>query len=281
VARHVRLSELLAGVEGLALLRHLYDGTDAAARRRVTELRAVLDDDALNASQPIRELTVQAGYGAWAETYEEPGNPIIALEQPAVWNLVDSLAPGRALDAACGTGRHARHLVERGHAVLGIDCTPEMVKRAKAAVPSAMFLDGDLTAIPAADAEADLVVCALALSHLAELDGGVGELARVLAPGGHLIISVLHPFLALLGWQAPFATAAGERAFIREHAHAHSDYLAAFRASRLKLLDCLELELTAEQVRDKRRAFQYAPEAVTEAYVGVPGVLIWHVRKPG
>jgi SAM-dependent methyltransferase len=280
VARHVRLSELLAGVEGLALLRHLYDGTDAAAERRLGELRAILDDEALSAGELIRELTVKAGYAAWAETYEDPGNPIIALEQAAVWGLLDPLAPGQALDAACGTGRHARHLVERGHTVIGFDCTAEMIARAEVAVPGATFLEGELTAIPVADGEADLAVCALALSHLAELGGAVAELARVLAPGAHLVVSVLHPFLALLGWQAPFAAAGGERGFIREHAHSHSDYLAAFGAAGLELLDCLELELTADHVKDKRRAFRYAPEAVAAAYVGIPGVLIWHVIKP-
>jgi hypothetical protein len=37
MARNVHLRELLIGVEGLALLRHLYDGTDGAAQRRVAE----------------------------------------------------------------------------------------------------------------------------------------------------------------------------------------------------------------------------------------------------
>ncbi len=69
--------------------------------------------------EPIRELTAQAGSAAWSQSYENPGNPIIALERAAVWNVLDPLAPGRAIDAACGTGRDARHLVGRGDTVLG------------------------------------------------------------------------------------------------------------------------------------------------------------------
>jgi SAM-dependent methyltransferase len=277
--RHVRLRELLVGVEGLALLRHLYDGSDADADRRLAEVRAALDDEAFLAGEPIREAIPRAGYKAWSETYDEPGNPIIALEQSAVWSLVDSLPPGRALDAACGTGRHARHLVDLGHEVLGIDLTPEMLARAAVSLPQATFLEADVRAIPLEDEHTDLVVCGLALSHLADLRAGVAELARVLQRGGHLVISVLHPFQAYLGWHAPYADPAGNRGFIREHAHSHADYLAAFTAAGLELRDCLELSLTADHVRAKQRAFQHIPEAAMQAYVGLPGVLVWNVRK--
>ncbi len=281
MSRHVRLVELLLGVEGLALMRRLYDGTDASADERLAEIRRVLDEPAFAAGEPIRELGPRAGYRAWSESYDEPGNPIIAIEQPAVWSLVDRLPPGRALDAACGTGRHTDHLVARDHVVVGIDLTPEMLERARANVAGARFLEGDLLAIPVADGGFDLVVCGLALSHLRELEAAVAELARVLRPGGHLVISVLHPFWAHLGWHAPFVDAGGGRAFVREHAHSHAAYLAAFRAGRLDVLDCLEPVLTADQVPAKRRAFRHIPEATVQAYAGLPGVLVWHLAKTG
>ena len=138
--RHVRTSELLLGVEGLALLRHLYDGTDAAAARRVAEIRQILDDERLDAGAPIRETDARGGYREWSHTYDEPGNQIIALEQPEVWSLLEPLAPGRALDAACGTGRHAARLTALGHSVVGVDLTPEMLARARANVPAATFV---------------------------------------------------------------------------------------------------------------------------------------------
>jgi len=277
--RHVRIRELLVGVEGLALLRHLYDGTDDAADRRIAEVRRVLDDDALLAGEPIREADPQAGYRAWSESYDEPGNPIIALEQPAVWSLLESLEPGCALDAACGTGRHAAHLVALGHEVLGVDLTPEMIERAATNVPDAQFREGDLLALPVAAQRFDVVVCGLALSHIAELRAGVAELTRVLRPGGQLVISVLHPFQALLGWHAPFIDAEGQRSFVREHPHSHADYLAAFAAAGLELRDCLEPALTADQVPAKQRAYRRIPEAAMQAYVGLPGVLVWSATR--
>src|SRR5690606_9017335 len=202
-SRTVRLRALLLGVEGLALLRHLYDGDDATADARVAEVRRLLDDPASGAGEPTAEASPRDGYAAWAPGYDDPDNIVIALEEPAVWARLEDVAPGRALDAACGTGRHARRLVDLGHDVVGVDLTPEMLERARERVPEATFAEGDLHALPAPDAAFDLVVCGLALAHLPDLRAAVAELARVLRPGGRLVASVLHPFQAHLGWHAP------------------------------------------------------------------------------
>ena len=279
MTRHVRLRELLVGVEGLALLRNLYGGTDEDAEQRLGEVRRLLDDDAYAAGEATTEGDVLAAYGSWAETYDEPGNPIIALEQPLVWSLLAAIAPGRSLDAACGTGRHARELVRLGHDVVGIDITPEMLTRAEQNVPEAEFRQGDLRHLPADDEEFDLAVCALGLAHLPDVDAGVRELARVLKPGGRLVISVLHPFQAHLGWHAPFADASGRRGFAREHPHTHADYLAAFRAAALAVRNCFEPRLDLDHVRSKRRAFEHVPDAAVAAYSGLPAVLIWDLEK--
>src|SRR2546430_1465115 len=87
MARNVRLRELLVGIEGLALLRHLYDGTDDDAGRRLAEVRRLLDDETFAAGELISEAGPRAGYGLWSQRYDEPGNPIIALEEPEVWSL--------------------------------------------------------------------------------------------------------------------------------------------------------------------------------------------------
>jgi len=279
MARNVRLRELLVGVEGLALLRHLYDGTDADADRRLAEVRDLLDDDAYASAESTTEADAQTGYRSWSSSYDEPGNPIIALEQPAVWSLVDPIPAGAALDAGCGTGRHARHLVALGHRVVGIDLTPEMLDVARVSVPAAEFREGDLVAVPADDAQFDLVVCGLAIAHVGDLDAAVAELARVVRPGGHVVLSALHPFQALLGWHAPFEDEAGQRRFVREHSHTHADYLAAFRAANLHVRHCIEPELTAMEVEAKRRAFRNIPAAALAAYLGLPAVLVWDTVK--
>jgi SAM-dependent methyltransferase len=277
--RHVRPSELLVGVEGLALLRNAYDGSDEQAAARIAEVRELLVEDGAGAAEAIEEWPPQAGYAAWAAGYDEPGNPIVALEQPALWRLLESTEPGRALDAACGTGRHSQRLVELGHEVDGFDESSEMLERARRNVPAARFLLARLESVPGPDDRFDLVVCGLALSHLERPAVGIAELARVLCVGGRMLISVLHPMLALLGWHAPFVGADGTRGFVREHPHTHADYLAAFAASGLSVLGALEPRLAADHVRSKRRAFGRIPEATLQAYVGLPGVLVWDLEK--
>src|SRR5207237_401169 len=77
------------------------------------------------------------------------------------------------------------------------------------AVPEAVFHQADLREIPADDGQFALIVCGLALAHVADLCSAITELARVLATGGHLIVSVLPPLPALLGWHVPFAGVLG------------------------------------------------------------------------
>jgi SAM-dependent methyltransferase len=279
MARQVSLRELLVGVEGLALLRNLYEGTEEIAARRLDEVRQVLDDPACEQIEPTPEFDAREGYALWSDSYDEPGNPIIALEEAVVHELILPISPGRALDAACGTGRHAAHLAELGHAVIGVDLTPDMLTRARKRVPQARFELADLRELPFEDGSFDVIVCGLALAHLPELDLPIGELARVLAGGGRVIASVLHPFQALLGWHAPFTGKDGRRGFIREHPHLHSDYLAAFAGAGLSVKACLEPLLSEQQVTAKRRAFRHIPDATAAAYVGLPAVLVWSVEK--
>jgi ubiquinone/menaquinone biosynthesis C-methylase UbiE len=92
------------------------------------------------------------------------------------------------LDAACGTGAVASQLIERGHEVVGIDISPVMLDRARNAVPDATFLLGDVTSIPLSDGDVDHVVCSLATTHVADLAQFFAEAARVMRPGGHLLV---------------------------------------------------------------------------------------------
>ncbi len=273
--------ELLIGVEGLALLRGQHDGDAETSRRRLAEIRELLSGGGSSPAARPREATARVGYASWSERYDEPGNPIIALEQPVVWSILAGLPPGRALDAACGTGRHARRLVDLGWTVTGVDLTPEMLEHARAAVPEATFEEGDLRALPAPDASFDAVVCGLALAHLPDPLPALAELARVLRPGGEAVVTTLHPLQIELGGHAMFTTPDGSRGFVREHAHSHGDYLRAFAQVGLEVRDCIEPVLRDADVAAKRRLFTAIPDACRRAYVGLPAVLAWHLRARG
>ncbi len=101
----------------------------------------------------------------------------------------------------------------------------------------------------------------------------------MLSSGGQLIVSVLHPFQALLGWNAPFSGSDGSRGFVREHPHLHADYLAAFTDRRSAFAGCFEPTITEHELGAKRRAFRHIPEATAAAYLGLPAVLVLVAEK--
>ncbi|HYU38320.1 MAG TPA: class I SAM-dependent methyltransferase [Acidimicrobiia bacterium] len=283
MARHIRLRELLVGVEGLALFRRLVEDDDATAEARIDEVRRIVGTDeetTFGLGADVPELDPRAGYARWAATYDRPGNPLITLEQPVVWELLDAFPPGRALDAACGTGRHAAHLAERGHEVAGVDGSPEMLELARGRVPEDVRLrEGDLHALPVDDGEFDLALCALALGHCDELRAPVAELARAVHSGGAVVLSDLHPAMSVAGGQALFEGADRSLAFVREHVHLHGEYLEAFADAGLDVVRCLEPRFGPEEAGMQGMAAQFIPEATRAAFVGLPGALIWQLRR--
>jgi ubiquinone/menaquinone biosynthesis C-methylase UbiE len=191
--------------------------------------------------------------------------------------LFDSLSPSRVLDAACGTGRHSEYLAGRGHRVVGVDRSPEMLERARRKVPAGDFREGDLEALPLAPGSVDAVVCALALVHLPRVAGAIREFARVVRSGGRVIISDVHPFPILLGWQAQFRTASGAAGFMRIHPHFPSAYCQAFAAAGLRVRSCDEPLLTPESAVTPAR--ERLPDANLAAFVGLPGVIVWDLER--
>ena len=184
----------------------------------------------------------------------------------------------RILDAACGTGRYSVYLAARGHRVIGIDRSSEMLVKARLKRSQAEFLIGDLTALPLESDSVDAAVCALALVHLPDLGRAVAELARVVRPGGRIIVSDVHPFLIHLGWQAQFRTVSGDAAFMRLHAHLPSDYCEAYTAAGLRIHAFYEPLLTPAAAATP--AADRLPEANRSAFVGLPGVIVWDLEKP-
>ena len=126
----------------------------------------------------------------------------------------------------------------------------------------------------------ELAVCAFALTHCADLGLPVSELARVVRPGGHVIISDVHPFSVALGGQARYRPVEAERGFIRNHVHLVSDYLAAFQAAGLELVRCVEPLWGEREIA----TFEFAedfPDMLEAAVKGLPIVIVWELAKRG
>ncbi|WP_086161716.1 class I SAM-dependent methyltransferase [Streptomyces marincola] len=290
------------GLQGLALMRAFtgeYDHAFVAAR--LAEIRALLDDEELaDAAVEVARVAPAEGYRLWAETYDAAPNAAFGHDEQLVDRLADGL-PGAAavLDAACGTGRLAVRLAGRGHRVVGVDASPDMLARAARRVPEAMFARGALDRLPVRPAAFDLVVCSLALTHVPELGPVMAEFARVLRPGGQLVIADVHPEQVARGSVPPVRGRDGLPGRIASHRHAVGDYLRAALAAGLVVRGCDEplppaprppaAGTGAAGVAGAPGPWHLwpwslaalAPEAARVASAGVPAMLIWHFAMPG
>jgi len=276
-----RTGDFLLGLEGLAILRAW--GIDpGGVRARADEVATVsgsLDQEPYNTATPVPSYEATEGYRIWAHTYDSMPNFLLPLEERAVHPFLDSRPVGHALDAACGTGRHTRYLAERGHTVVGIDATEEMLAVAREKVPSATFRVGRLEHLDLPDSSFELAICSLALTHLPRVESAVAELARVLIPGGHLVLSDVHPVCSALGFHAFFRAGVGERGCIQNRYHPLSSYLTAFKAAGLEIVQCVEAPFDQDAIA-AMGVYSLIPEAAMMALLGLPLVLVWELETP-
>ncbi|HEU5425515.1 MAG TPA: methyltransferase domain-containing protein [Actinocrinis sp.] len=296
---HLSPLAYLLGLEGVALLRGLRDGTGDRefVEARIGEIRELLADPALLEAGGIDatpgSISTEQVYDTWAASYDEP-NTMIDLEQPLVHEILATLPVGTALDAACGTGRHAAHLARLGHHVIGVDANAEMLAVAAKKLPDVDLRQGALEALPLTDNSVDLIVCALALCHVRDLGPVFAQFARVLRPGGHLVISDPHQLLSYIRPTVPREPGAdGRRTILAEHHRPLSAYLATALPHRFQLRHCAEPHTgarkgqrsAAPRVRPPMptevcwELLDQIPEAVAVAG-DVPAIVIMHLQLP-
>ncbi|MBV1855575.1 class I SAM-dependent methyltransferase [Catellatospora tritici] len=279
------------GLQGAALLRAMREGTADRefVEARIAEIRALLDEPMLRSGgvdAVAGAISSAEVYRDWAPTYDQP-NTMIELEQPVVRRILDGLPVGVALDAACGTGRHGAYLTELGHRIIGVDESPEMLAVARERLPEAELHQAHLARLPLPDDAVDTIVCGLALAYLPDLGVVLAEFARVLRPGGHLVVSDAHQLLSYLRPTLPREPGPdGRPSILVEYHRPLSAYLAAALPLGFQVRGCAELvrpmtlgeaphELPSHMSWDLQH---WCPEASLAAISGVPSVVVWHFQ---
>jgi SAM-dependent methyltransferase len=285
----------LLGLEGIALLDAWAGDHDRAfTDARLAEIRRLLDDEKLRDRGVTAErVSTVLAYRQWAAGYDaEVGGGLFAADEPVVAEYLNGREPGVALDAACGTGRFAEFLSSRGHRVIGVDSSPDMLAHARRRVPDGEFRLGELDRLPLPDDSADVIVCALALVHLPRLEPVLAEFSRVLRPGGDLVISDIHHELTTRGSVITARGPAGQPCIAATYRHQLGDYLRPALSLGLQVRRCEEPTATrtdrprpepATEIGDWQdwpwSLMDYLPSAV-EAADGRPSLVIWHFQLP-
>ncbi|WP_405990268.1 class I SAM-dependent methyltransferase [Streptomyces sp. NBC_00986] len=286
----------LLGLEGAALLRGFRERSadQAFVEARIAGIRRLLDTPELADAEGVTAvpgaISTADVYQGWAPYYDDAGNTMIDVEQPVVQRILDGLLVGTALDAACGTGRHTAHLHRLGHRVTGVDASPEMLARARERLPDVDLRQADLRQLPLPDDAVDTVVCALALTHVPDLAVVLAEFARVLRPGGHLVISDAHHLVPCLSPTLPRRPGPdGRPTLLTEYHRPLSAYLTAALPLGFQVRHC-------EEPRRPRRSLDpgaapdplptwmswdllhWDPEASAAALDDSPVAVVWHFQ---
>ncbi len=125
----------------------------------------------------------------WAAYVEQVCLPLHA----AVLDAARVTSGTRLLDAGCGAGLLALLASLRGAQVSALDASPELLAIARKRLPSADVREGDLEALPFDDASFDAVAAVNSVFYAADMAQAMRELARVIRPGGRVVVTAWGP----------------------------------------------------------------------------------------
>ena len=132
-------------------------------------------------------------YESWRAT--SLGAVTEAIEQCLILDLMGDLAGVHVLDVGCGDGALVCAAASRGAEATGVDPDPAMLAAARTRADkdgiTAAFLEGRIERLPFPDAAFDMVVSITVLCFVPDASASVREMARVLRPGGRLVLGEL------------------------------------------------------------------------------------------
>ncbi len=133
-------------------------------------------------------------YDGWFQTPR--GALVLDLERDLFLTLAHPRPGETALDVGCGTGNFVLPLLQRGLQVTGVDISAEMLEVARSKLlpryPRVRLLEASVLDLPWPAGTFPLVFSVSCLEGVDDPEQGVGEMWRVTAPGGRLVLGVLN-----------------------------------------------------------------------------------------
>lgn len=152
-------------------------------------------------------------YDVFAATYETRrdgrGRYHDLLDELEIDFALPSIRGREVLEVGCGTGLLLRAFAQEARRAVGVDLSPGMLAHARAR--GLEVVEGSSDALPFADASFDVAVSFKTLAHVPDLGRALAEMARVVRPGGTLIVELYNPWSvrALLKRARPLRVADG------------------------------------------------------------------------
>ncbi|MFK8025467.1 MAG: class I SAM-dependent methyltransferase [Ilumatobacter sp.] len=132
-------------------------------------------------------------FDLWSASYDRPGLQATTYRpvHDAVLERLDGLTPSRILDLGCGTGQLTERLREKfpSSELVGVDLSDGMLEKAADRTHATGFIRGNAQALPLAARTLDVVTCTESFHWYDDQEAAVAELARLLRPGGRLVIA--------------------------------------------------------------------------------------------
>jgi demethylmenaquinone methyltransferase/2-methoxy-6-polyprenyl-1,4-benzoquinol methylase len=126
-------------------------------------------------------------------------NDILSVGNAVLWRIATVKAidpkPGeRILDVAAGTGTSSAALAKSGATIVAVDFSPGMIEEGRRRQPGIEFVEADAERLPFGDEEFDAVTISFGLRNISNPIVALGEMYRVLKPGGRLVVTEFsHP----------------------------------------------------------------------------------------
>jgi len=175
-----------------------------------------------------RPVPMHAGrcrFCGWAADYERDG--LSRLVGSCQRQAVAVLGPDSGdvlLDVGCGTGAAVRGAAGTVAVAVGADACPRMIERAQrlgAGLPRAGFVVAAAERLPFADEVFTALLCTAVLRHVSDRAAAVEELARVLRPGGRVVVGSFVPELDFASTGSTRRGARRAAAALMPHADLH------------------------------------------------------------
>jgi ubiquinone/menaquinone biosynthesis C-methylase UbiE len=139
---------------------------------------------------PAPDLATAEKYDRWYDAGW--GHYAFAIELAAIQAATGSLQGLRLIDAGCGTDRFTRGFVDDAALVVGVDRDPAMLSVAARRLSGVPLVQADIQKMPFRTATFDTAVAVCVLEFTDDPEVAIAELARIVRPGGQIVIGVLN-----------------------------------------------------------------------------------------